>query len=279
MSRKARATVFRVAFHALLTAVVAVYLLPLALVVLNSFKTYSEIMTDVTAMPQSWTLDNFRTVFTDMNYPAAFLNTLIITAAGVLGIVVFGSMAGYKLARVKTRYSKAVFFLCIMPMMIPFQSFMITLVKVAVTLHINSSVWGLSVIYWGLGAPMAIFLYQGFAKGIPTELEECALLDGASQFQLFTRIIFPMLKATTASVVVVNAMWLWNDFLLPLLMLGAGRRNKTLQLAAYSFMGQYKLEWNSIMAAAILIIIPALAIYLVFQKHIIKGMVTGAVKG
>ena len=145
MSRKARATVFRVAFHALLTAVVAVYLLPLALVVLNSFKTYSEIMTDVTAMPQSWTLDNFRTVFTDMNYPAAFLNTLIITAAGVLGIVVFGSMAGYKLARVKTRYSKAVFFLCIMPMMIPFQSFMITLVKVAVTLHINSSVWGLFV--------------------------------------------------------------------------------------------------------------------------------------
>ena len=164
-------------------------------------------------------------------------------------------------------------------MMIPFQSFMITLVKIAVGLNLTNSVWGLSTIYWGLGTPMAIFLYQGFSKGIPTEIEECAILDGCSQFRLFTSIIFPLLKSTTASVIVVNAMWLWNDFLLPLLIIGGSKNNKTLQLAAYGFMGQYKMEWQNIMAAAILIIIPALIIYLVFQKHIIKGMVAGAVKG
>ena len=127
--------------------------------------------------------------------------------------------------------------------------------------------------------PQCIFLYQGFAKGIPLELEESALIDGCNQFQLFTRIIFPMLKSCTATVTIINVMWIWNDFLLPLLMLGGRKSSKTLQLAAYSFMGQYKMEWQNIMSAAILIIIPALILYLIFQKSIIKGVVAGAVKG
>ena len=175
-----------------------------------------------------------------MKYPATFLNTLIATVIGTLGIIVIASMGGYKMARVKTRYSRFCFLFCIAPMMIPFQSFMLTLVNVATTLHINGKIWGLAIIYWGLGAPMSIFLYQGFAKGIPLELE---------------------------------------DFLLPLLMLGGRKSSKTLQLAAYSFMGQYKMEWQNIMSAAILIIIPALILYLIFQKSIIKGVVAGAVKG
>ena len=183
------------------------------------------------------------------------------------------------MARVKTRYSRFCFLFCIAPMMIPFQSFMLTLVNVATTLHINGKIWGLAIIYWGLGAPMSIFLYQGFAKGIPLELEESALIDGCNQFQLFTRIIFPMLKSCTATVTIINVTWIWNDFLLPLLMLGGRKSSKTLQLAAYSFMGQYKMEWQNIMSAAILIIIPALILYLIFQKSIIKGVVAGAVKG
>ena len=120
-------------------------------------------------------------------------------------------MGGYKMARVKTRYSRFCFLFCIAPMMIPFQSFMLTLVNVATTLHINGKIWGLAIIYWGLGAPMSIFLYQGFAKGIPLELEESALIDGCNQFQLFTRIIFPMLKSCTATVTIINVMWIWND--------------------------------------------------------------------
>lgn len=277
MSRRSKA--LRVLIHIFLILFLLLYLSPLFLVAINAFKSYQEIMTNVMSLPQQFTLENIRSVFEDMKYPATFLNTLIVTVVGVAGIVVSASMAGYKMARVKTVYSKICFIFCIAPMMIPFQSFMLTLVNVATILHINGKIWGLAIIYWGLGAPMGIFLYQGFAKSIPAELEESALLDGCNQVQLFTRIVFPMLKSCTATVIIINIMWIWNDFLLPLLILGGRKSSKTLQLAAYSFMGQYKMEWQNIMSAAILIIIPALILYLIFQKYIIKGVVAGAVKG
>ncbi len=277
MTRKTKS--MHAVIYIFLIAFLLIYLSPLFLVGINAFKSYQEIMTDVMSLPRQVTLENIRSVFADMHYPSTFMNTLIVTVMGTAGIVLFASMAGYKMARVKTRYSRLCFLFCIAPMMIPFQSFMLTLVNIATLLHINGKIWGLAIIYWGLGTPMAIFLYQGFAKSIPIELEESALIDGCNQFQLFTRILFPMLKSCTATVIIINVMWLWNDFLLPLLILGGRRSSKTLQLAAYSFMGQYKMEWQNIMSAAILIIIPALVIYLVFQKHIIKGVVAGAVKG
>lgn len=260
-------------------AVLIIYLSPLVLMVSGSFKSYSEIMTNVLSAPQKFTFANFQSVFTSMNYPKAFFNTLVVTVIGVAGIVVISSLAGYKLSRVKTKYSYILFLFCIMPMMIPFQSFMITLVKISRNLGLIGNLYGLGIIYWGLGAPLSIFLYHGFVKSIPHELEECAMIDGCTPFRMFVSIIFPMLKPVTASVIVVNAMWIWNDFLLPLLIIGSGEEAKTLQLAAYGFMGQYKMEWQNIMAAAILIIIPALVIYLIFQKNIVKGMVAGAVKG
>ncbi|MFO7160937.1 MAG: carbohydrate ABC transporter permease [[Clostridium] cellulosi] len=259
--------------------ILACYLSPLLLMVFGSFKSYSEIMSHVLEVPQRFSFDNFKNVFESMNYPRSFLNTLFVTVFGVAGIVVISSLAGYKLSRTKTRYSYLIFLFCIMPMMIPFQSFMITLVKLAKELGLLGNLYGLGIIYWGLGAPLSIFLYHGFVKGIPHELEECASLDGCSPLRMFVSIIFPMLKPVTASVVVVNAMWIWNDFLLPLLTINSNDSVKTLQLAAYGFMGQYKMEWQNIMAGAILIIIPALIIYLIFQKNIVKGMVAGAVKG
>lgn len=256
-----------------------IMLSPLALVILGAFKSYSEIMTNAISMPKTLSFQNFYNVFRDMNYPKAFLNTALATLLGTAGIVVFGSLAGYKLSRTKTNLSYVLFIFSIFPMMIPFQSYMITLVKISKTLHLMNSIWGLAVIYWGLGTPLAIFLYHGFVKGISTELDECASLDGCSQFGAFVRIIFPLLKPTTATVIVLNAMWIWNDFLLPLLIIGSDKSNYTLQLAAYGFMGQYKMQWNNIMSGAILIIIPALVIYLIFQKNIIAGMVDGSVKG
>jgi ABC-type sugar transport system, permease component len=267
------------AIFVLMLCIVLLYLLPLGIMILNSVKAYDEIMKNVLALPEHFSFKNFSIVFQDMNYPLTFVNTFVVTLIGTAGIVVFGSMAGYKMARVKTRYSRLTFIYCITPMMVPFQSFMITLVVVAKLFHLTNSIPGLGVIYWGLGVPMALFLYQGFAKTIPFELEESAVMDGCSQPRLFIQIIFPLLKSVTASVIVVNAMWIWNDFLLPLLVIGGSKERKTLQLAAYSFMGQYKSEWQNIMAAAILIIIPALVIYLIFQKNIIKGLVAGAVKG
>ena len=215
-----------------------------------------------------------------MKYPATFLNTLIATVIGTLGIIVIASMGGYKMARVKTRYSRFCFLFCIAPMMIPFQSFMLTLVNVATTLHINGKIWGLAIIYWGLGAPMSIFLYQGFAKGIPLELEESALIDGCNQFQLFTRIIFPMLKSCTATVTIINVMWIWNDFLLPYLVIGISTRYKTIPVVIQMLVGTNgNKDLGALMAMLVLSIVPIVIFYMACQKYIIEGVVAGAVKG
>ena len=256
------------------------YLSPLFLVGINAFKSYQEIMTDVMSLPSAFTLDNIKNVFHDMKYPATFLNTLIATVIGTLGIIVIASMGGYKMARVKTRYSRFCFLFCIAPMMIPFQSFMLTLVNVATTLHINGKIWGLAIIYWGLGAPMSIFLYQGFAKGIPLELEESALIDGCNQFQLFTRIIFPMLKSCTATVTIINVMWIWNDFLLPYLVIGISTRYKTIPVVIQMLVGTNgNKDLGALMAMLVLSIVPIVIFYMACQKYIIEGVVAGAVKG
>ena len=264
----------------LLMAVVAVvYVYPLILVVINSLKTFSQIMENVIALPSQLRWENFANAFTLMRYPTLFLNTLIVTCLGTAGVVLLASLGGFKLSRTRTRTSWLLFLLCVAPMMIPFHSFMIALVKVAKTLHLTNSIWGLAVVYWGLGVPLSLFLYHGFVKTVPTELDDCAAIDGARPIRAFFQVIFPLLQPVTVSVIVINAMWMWNDFLLPLLILGGSRTSQTLQLAAYNFFGQYKIEWQNAMAGVLLTITPAIVFYLILQRHIIKGMVTGAVKG
>ncbi|MDR0497458.1 MAG: carbohydrate ABC transporter permease [Treponema sp.] len=263
---------------AMLTFIALIYLYPLFLVIINSFKTYEEITVNVIAMPKKFTLANFSNAWKIMEYPHFFLNTLLVTAMGTAGVILVGSMAGYKLSRTETVYSWILLIIFIAPMMIPFHSFMIALVKVARTLGITGKPWGLGFLYWGLGAPLAVFLYHGFVKTVPKELDDCALIDGASPFRSFFQITFPLLQPVTVSVIVINAMWMWNDFLLPLLIVGGSRNSYTLQLAANRFMGQYKTEWNYAMAGVLLTVVPAILLYLALQKYIIKGMVAGAVK-
>jgi raffinose/stachyose/melibiose transport system permease protein len=262
-----------------MTVIAAAYLYPLILVVINSVKTFSEIMTNVVALPTHPAWENFANAFALMRYPNLFLNTLVVTCMGTAGVVLLASMAGFRLSRTRTRYSWIVFLLCVAPMMIPFHSFMISLVKVARTLHLTNSIWGLGTVYWGLGAPLSLFLYHGFSKTVPAELDDCASIDGAGPLRTFFQVIFPLLRPVTVSVIVINAMWMWNDFLLPLLILSGAKKSLTLQLAAYNFFGLYKIEWQNAMAAVLLTITPAVAFYLLLQKHIIKGMVAGAVKG
>ncbi|MGE4584330.1 MAG: carbohydrate ABC transporter permease [Sphaerochaeta sp.] len=262
----------------LLTLVAIGYLYPLFLVVINSFKTFSEITSNVLAFPTTLVWKNFQNAFRIMEYPRYFLNTLLATAVGVCGVVVVSSLAGYKLSRTKTRYSFVMFMVLIAPMMIPFHSFMISLVKVAKQLHLIGSPLGLGILYWGLGASLALFMYHGAVKSVPQELDDCALIDGASPFRAFFQIIFPLLQPVTVSVIVINTMWMWNDFLLPLLVLSGSKKSLTLQLAAYNFFGLYKVEWNYAMAGVLLTILPAVIFYLSLQRYIIKGMVAGAVK-
>ncbi len=262
----------------ILSVIALVYLYPLILVVINSFKTFAEITINVVALPDKLNLENYVKAFKLMEYPRLFFNTLIATSVGVFGVVLVSAMAGFKLSRTKTTYSWIMLIVLIAPMMIPFHSYMIALVKVAKNLHLTKSPWGLGVLYWGLGAPLALFLYHGFVKSVPRELDDCAMIDGASPMRAFFQVIFPLLQPVTVSVIVINAMWMWNDFLLPLLILSGAKKALTLQLAAYNFFGLYKIEWNYAMAGVLLTIAPAVAFYLALQKHIIKGMVAGAVK-
>jgi raffinose/stachyose/melibiose transport system permease protein len=263
----------------IITTIMAfIYLYPLLLVVINSFKTYQEITESIVSLPKRLVWENYANAFKLMKYPQLFFNTLVATSVGVIGVVFFSSMAGFKLSRTKTRLSWILFIIAIAPMMIPFHSFMIALVKVAKSLGMLGSTVGLGVFYWGLGIPLALFLYHGFVKGVPRGLEECAMIDGASPFQVFFQIIFPLLQPVTVSVIVLNTMWMWNDFLLPLLFLSGAKKAMTLQLAAYNFFGLYKIEWNFAMAGVLLTILPAVIFYLALQKHIVKGMVSGAIK-
>ncbi|HTP58006.1 MAG TPA: carbohydrate ABC transporter permease [Spirochaetia bacterium] len=268
-----------VAISCIMAIVALVYIYPLILVAINSLKTFAQIMENVMAFPSQLRWENFANAFTLMRYPNLFLNTLLVTCLGTGGVVLLASLAGFKLSRSKTRISWFVFLLCVAPMMIPFHSFMIALVKVARTLHLTNSIGGLGVVYWGLGVPLSLFMYHGFVKTVPGELDDCAAIDGARPLRAFFQVIFPLLQPVTVSVIVINAMWMWNDFLLPLLILGGSKTSQTLQLAAYNFFGQYKIEWQNAMAGVLLTITPAIIFYLILQRHIIKGMVAGAVKG
>lgn len=262
-----------------LLIVAMLYLYPLFLVIINSMKSFSEVMTNVISLPEKMNFANYAKAIQLMEYPRLFLNTLFVTVMGVAGVVMLSAMAGYKLSRTKTKLSWFVFIICIAPMMIPFQSFMIALVKVSKGLHLINTNYGLGIIYWGLGIPLSLFMYHGFVKTIPIELDECATIDGCSPLRKFFSVIFPLLTPVTVSTVVINAMWMWNDFLLPLLILSGEQKYKTLQLAAYGFFGQYKVEWHLAMSGVMLTIIPAIIFYLALQKYIMKGMIAGAVKG
>lgn len=204
---------------------------------------------------------------------------LIITAIGIAGIVVFSSMAAYILERREGRYCKIAHAIIITPMLIPFQAIMITLLKSMNIFHLSGSKIGLGIQYWGFGIPMATFIIYNFMKTIPRELDESATIDGASTFRTFVSIIFPLLKSVVVTVIVLDVMWIWNDFLLPLLMVNSNNETKTLVLAAYTFVGQMNTKWNYALTAMVLAIVPSVIVFILLQKYIVEGVVAGAVKG
>lgn len=256
-----------------------IYIYPVALMFLNSVKPFGEVLTNVLGLPKTIEIDNYKHVITKMRYGRLFLNNVLITVIGVSGIIVFSSMAAYILNRRKTRFTKIAHLLIITPMLIPFQTIMITLLKVMGILKLSSSRIGLGIQYWGFGIPMAAFIYSNFMATIPREIDESALIDGASTFRTFTSIIFPLLKSVTFTVIVLDVMWIWNDFLLPLLMVNSSNETKTLVLSAYTFVGQFNTQWHYAMTAMVLAVFPSIIIFVLLQKHIVDGVVAGAVKG
>ena len=262
-----------------LTIVACFYIYPVFLMVMNSFKPFGEIIGDVLALPKSANLDNYTYVVDKMKYPLLVRNNVIITVIGIIGIVVFSSMAAFILERREGTYVKIAHTIIITPMLIPFQAIMITLLKSMNVLHLSGSKIGLGVQYWGFGIPMATFIIYNFMKTIPRELDESATIDGASTLRTFVSIIFPLLKSVIVTVIVLDVMWIWNDFLLPLLMVNSNNETKTLVLAAYTFVGQMNTKWNYALTAMVLAIVPSVIVFILLQKYIVEGVVAGAVKG
>ncbi|HHW00856.1 MAG TPA: carbohydrate ABC transporter permease [Clostridiaceae bacterium] len=263
----------------ILIIVVAVFLYPIFLVIINSLKSFKEVMTNVIALPASLHFENYTYVWKNINYPRLFLNNVIVTVTAILGIVVFCSIAGFMLSRTRSRLSWLLYIFCIAPMLIPFQTIMITLIKFLKIINLPNNVWGLGTLYWGFAAPTAIFMYHGFVKNVPKEIDESAIVDGASTLRMFFSIIFPLLKPITSTIVIIDVMWIWNDFLLPLIFLDGAKETKTLTLAAYTFIGQYITDWQYTMTAIVLAVVPSILFFIFMQKHIVKGVTAGAVKG
>lgn len=257
------------------------YMTPFYLMFINSFKTRREIFADTTGLPAVWNFKNYADAMDRMGITSAFTNSIIITVGSVLVILLFSSMAAWVLVRDKSLKSKVVFYIFTAGMIVPFQAVMIPLVQWMGKMkfagfNMLGTHYGLIFMYLGFGASMSIFLYHGFIKGIPEEIEEAAIIDGCSKWQVYTKIVLPLLKPTTVTVAVLNSIWVWNDFLLPFLTVN-GKLN-TIPLAMNNFFGAFSKQWELAMAALIMAIIPIVIFYFFVQKHIIAGIVQGSIK-
>ena len=266
-----------------LTIVCIIYVLPVLTVVINSFKYNTFVKTDTFALPlgEMWAgLTNFIKGMTFGNYPfwKSVLFSLLITVVSTFLILLFTSMAAWYIARVDSKFCRAVYYLCVFSMVVPFQMVMFTLSKTADKLQLNTP-WTIPIVYLGFGAGLAIFMFVGFVKSIPLEIEEAAAIDGCGPLRTFFSVVFPMLKPTMISVGILEIMWVWNDYLLPYLVLDR-TKYMTIPIHIQYLKGSYgTVDLGATMALILLSIIPVIVFYLLCQKHIIKGVAAGAVKG
>lgn len=263
-----------VEFLGILLAVV--WLVPFYLMIVNAFKTKKEIFGNTLNLPEQWSFDNFTEAFKELNFLQTFFNSLFITFVSVAIIILFSSMAAYALSRNKRKISTILFFLFVAAMLIPFQSVMIPLISLFGKLEMLNRP-GIIFMYLGFGSSLSIFLYHGVLTGIPQSLDEAATIDGANRFQIFWYIIFPILRPITVTVAILNTIWIWNDYLLPSLVLNQ-EGQETLPLKMFFFFGEYTKQWHLALAGLTLAIIPVIIAYFFAQRQIIKGVTEGSVK-
>lgn len=255
---------------------VLAWLFPFYLMIVNSLKPKREIFTNTLGLPKDGTFDNYIQAFQDLDFVKTLFNSLIITVGSVVFIIFFSALAAYALQRVKTKLSGAVFMMFVAAMLIPFQSVMIPLVSIFGKIdQLNRG--GLIFMYIGFGASMSIFLYHGAMKAIPVALDEAAVIDGATRWQIFRHVIFPILKPTTVTVALLNTMWIWNDYLLPSLVINKEGK-QTIPLKMFFFFGEYTKQWHLALAGLVIAIVPVIIFYFFMQKQIIAGVADGAVK-
>lgn len=253
------------------------FLVPFYFVIVNSFKSMNEITADNVALPTSLNWDNFKQALSSIRYGQSLLNTFLITFFSNVGWILIAPMGAYYIGRIDNKFCKFLFTLIIASMSIPFQAVMIPMVVVGTMFHLINSIPGVIVIYVGLAIPFAVFMCTGALRYIPREVEESAYIDGATQFQTFWKIVFPMMQSTIVTVTILNTFWLWNDFILPQILL-QNKNARTLQLAIYQLFGENVYQWNIIMPALLLAILPIVIFFILMQSKIVEGVAAGAVK-
>ena len=256
------------------------FLIPILLVLMNSFKGQLFISNAPFALPDATTfsgIDNYVNGVQKIDFFRAFGYSLFITVFSVAAIILFTSMTAWYITRVKSPVTSVLYYLFVFSMVVPFQMVMYTMVKVANIMRLDNPV-GIIVIYLGFGAGLSVFMFSGFIKSVPVDIEESSVIDGCSPLQTFFLIVFPILRPTAITVAILNAMWIWNDFLLPYLVIGT--KFRTIPIAIQYLQGGYgSRDMGALMAMLVLSIIPIIIFYLTCQKHIIKGVLAGAVKG
>ena len=265
-----------VTFFLLLFAIVLI-LGPLYMTVVIALKDPSD-MNNVLSLPKTIRWENFSEAWRMTNFPIKFKNTLFITVINLVFTIITNSLVAYIITRNRkhSKFFNMIFYYFISAMFIPFNVLMLPLVKQASNFSLDN-IYGITLLYVIFGLPQNIFLYNGFIKKIPESLDEAAMIDGASSIQVFFHIIFPMLKPMHATVGILSVMWTWNDFLMPLILL-SDPSQQTLQLSQYVFQGQFNTQYNLAFASYLMVILPVLIIYIVFQKKIIAGVTEGAIK-
>lgn len=269
-----------VAFFVLLTLSV-LFLVPIIIVIINSFKSRIYISSQPLKLPNDETfvaLENYINGVTSSDFFSAFLRSLFITVVSVILIVLFASMAAWYIVRSNSKITKGIYYMLVFSMIVPFQMVMYTMTYVTNRANLDN-VFGITFVYLGFGAGLSVFMLCGFIKSIPLEIEEAAMIDGASPIQAFFTVAFPMLKPTAITVAILNTMWIWNDYLLPYLVLGSDKKTipVAIQLAMQGAYGST--DYGGFMAMLVLAIVPIIIFYIFCQKYIIKGVVAGAVKG
>lgn len=263
--------------YLLIYIMLILFVLPFYLMVINSFKTTQQFVDSPFSLPERIDFGNYVDAFIKMDFLNGLANSLTITVISVAFIILISSMAAYFLVRYKWKINEVIFAMLVASMIVPFQAVMIPLVSIYGNMDLLNSKWILIFMYVGFGQAFAVFVFHGFIKNIPIEMEEAAFIDGGNRIQIFFRIVFPLLTPVIVTILILDILWIWNDYLLPSLVL-LSPSQRTLPLSTYSFFQSYSVDYAPLMAGIVLTILPILVVYLFCQKQIVKGVVQGAIK-
>lgn len=255
-----------------------VFLVPFYFLLVNSVKSYGEILSDSAALPGALQWSNYAAAWKETSFPGAFLNSLLITVVSNVLLAFLSSMCAYKMVRNNIRFNRLLYVTLVAAMVIPFQAIMIPLVQVVSGLGLMDTSAGLILAYLGFGAPMTVFLFHGFVKSVPLDIEEAARVDGSSPYGTFFRVVLPLMQPIIVTVIILNTLWIWNDYLMPSLILQSPEL-RTIPIAIYAFFGQFTKQWDLALPGLVLGILPVVIFFLAMQKYIIEGIAQGSVKG